>query len=74
MDICSAQISTPISKIRSNVLKILRSNVHFFAALLSTQSAQMSSAVIINGNIAVTEVKCWVAESVLRSVFSLHDL
>ena len=59
-------MSTPISKIRSNV--------HFFAALLSTQSAQMSSAVIINGNIAVTEVKCWVAESVLRSVFSLHDL
>jgi hypothetical protein len=29
---------------------------------------------IINGNIAVTEVKCWVTESVFRSVFSLQDL
>ena len=42
--ICSAQMSTPISKIRWNVLKILRSNVLFSSALLYTQSAQMSSA------------------------------
>jgi hypothetical protein len=28
----------------------------------------------INDNIAVTEVKCWVTESVFRYVFSLHDL
>jgi hypothetical protein len=29
-------MSTPISKIRLNVLKILRSNVHFFAAQMSS--------------------------------------
>ena len=29
---------------------------------------------IINGGIAVIEVKCWVTESVFRYVFSLHDL
>ena len=34
--ICSAQMSTPISKISSNVLKILRSNVHFFGAQMSS--------------------------------------
>jgi hypothetical protein len=28
-------MSTPISKIRSNVLKILHSNVHFFVAQMS---------------------------------------
>ena len=34
--ICSAQMSIPISKVRSNVLTILRSNIHFFAAQMSS--------------------------------------